>query len=594
MKYVIYQSHHQLADFESIRRDILKFFDLYKNTLEPTLIIGPELMLTGYPLQDLCLQKSFYEQYLQHLNFLEMNILSMPVQENLGFLLGGIDYHFDQEKIPSTLYNCLYFATPGQKLKVVYHKRQLPNYDIFDEKKYFTPGIKSGLWQWKDRTIGLMICEDMWGTSQESTLDPVHLLQSEATSQNLPLSAVINCSASPFNTGKQKQRLERATQISSYLNCPFIYVNRIGAEDEILFDGQSFILNSHKIHAQLGRFKTEHLEWVDKNSGQVAQDKTVNLQLATTWNQLFQADLEENEHNFHPCLRRWSDDECAEVLAALQFGFTEYAKKCGFKNFLVALSGGIDSGLVLAIAKLALPPEQQIEAIFMPGLHSTELSMKLATELCQNMKISLKYLPIKFLHTVNKNLFREHLGSDLTGVADENLQSRLRGMLIYTRSNQTGAMVINTSNKSEIAVGYSTQYGDSVGAISLIGDLYKTQVYQLCNYINAQYGQIIPQQMIERAPTAELRPNQTDEQSLLPYPTLDALLECILSYRYNLKDLIALGFEEASVTKIFNLYERSEYKRKQFCPIIKIRPKSFGFGYRVPICKNTKFYTIIN
>jgi NAD+ synthase (glutamine-hydrolysing) len=594
MQYLIYQSHHQLADFETIRKDILKILDQNSKTTGPKLIIGPELLLTGYPLQDLCLQKSFYEQYQEHLNLLEVTLLSMPENSQLGFLIGGLDYSFDQDNIPSKIFNCLFFATPGKKLEILYSKKLLPNYDIFDEKKYFTPGSQSGVWHWQGQSFALMICEDMWGTVLEKAQDPVLQLQGLAQSQGIKFTAIINCSASPFNTGKQLKRQSRAREISEYLNAPFIYVNRVGAEDEILFDGQSFVLDQNKTYVQLPRFKSETYLW-NPEAKITSSLPTVKIETSsTTWNQLFQADLEEQAQRFHPSLRPWSDEECDEVLNALQFGFLEYAKKCGFKNFLVALSGGIDSGLVLSIIKLCLPPEQQVEAIFMPGLHSTELSMKLAQELCINLQIQLKHLPIKFLHTVNKNLFREHLGSELSGVADENLQSRLRGMLLYTRSNQTNAMVVNTSNKSEIAVGYSTQYGDSVGALSLIGDLYKTQVYQLCHYINKKFGALIPKEMIDRAPTAELRPNQTDEQSLLPYPTLDALLECMLSYRYGFKDLINLGFEEKSIIKIMNLYQRSEYKRRQFCPILKIRPKSFGFGYRVPICKNTKFYTIID
>ncbi len=587
MKCILYQPNHSLADFEVIRKDILKQLHSHQNATSPTLIVGPELLLCGYPLQDLCLQKAFYDQYLSHIELLEQDLLKLSKNSQLGFLVGGIEYHFDHDTIPHKLYNCLYLATPGEKLQKLYTKILLPNYDIFDEKKYFQPGVEHGLWQWNGYSLGLMICEDMWGH------EPSELLLNACKTKNSALDAIINCSASPFHVGKLNQRLDRAKEISAIFQCPFIYVNRVGAEDEILFDGQSFAFNPSKGQTILGMFKPEIGEaTIIKNTVPFSATQGIPTQ-SNTWNQLFKADLVELDNSFHPSLRAWSDQECGEVFAALQFGLQEYARKCGMKNFLVALSGGIDSGLVLALAKLSLSPQQQIEAIFMPGLHSTELSMKLATEICQNLNMQLKHLPIKFLHTINKNLFREHIGSDVTGVADENLQSRIRGTLLYTRSNQTGAMVINTSNKSEIAVGYSTQYGDSVGALSLIGDLFKSQVYQLCNYINQKYGQIIPKQMIERAPTAELRPNQTDEQSLLPYNMLDPLLECILSYRYSAKDLVQLGFEATAVSKITTLYQQAEYKRKQFCPILKVRPKSFGFGYRVPICKNSKFYTIL-
>lgn len=588
MKCILLQTNHILADFDGIRADLLNQIKAHINETEVTLMISPELSLCGYPLQDLCLSKSFYEQYLKHYQLLEKEILHLPSQPHLGFLVGGIDYHFDNENIPQKLYNCIYLLTPGQKIQKIYSKILLPNYDIFDEKKYFSSGDQSGLWSWNNYQIGLMICEDMWGSI------PSDKLQVDLIKNNSQIDLVINCSASPFHVGKLEQRIQKAKEISNRFNCPFIYVNRVGAEDEILFDGQSFIIHQQKVIHTLPRFTANIFSYeIAKNTSSFKPAISENTDV-TTWNQLFKADLVELENNFHPSLRPWSDEQCQEVLEAIQFGLQEYARKSGLKNFLIALSGGIDSGLVLAITKLCLHPTQQVEAIFMPGLHSSELSMKLASTLCQNLQIQLKHLPIKFLHSIHKNLFREHLGTELEGLADENLQSRIRGMLLYTRSNQTGAMVINTSNKSEISVGYSTQYGDSVGALSIIGDLFKSQVYQLCHYINKKYKAPIPKAMIERPPTAELKPNQTDEQSLLPYSTLDPLLECILSNRYSINDLIGLGFEQAAVNKILTLYQRAEYKRHQFCPILKVRPKSFGFGYRVPICKNSNFYTIID
>src|SRR5690606_16453870 len=267
------------------------------------------------------------------------------------------------------------------------------------------------------------------------------------------------------------------------------------------------------------------------------------------------------------------------------FGLREYARKCGFQNYLVAVSGGIDSALVLALAKLALLPGQKLEAIYMPGFFSASESYDYSAQLCENLAIPLRHLPIKFTHSALRNQFMDVFSQELTGPADENIQSRLRGMLLYTRSNQTGAMVINTSNKSEIAVGYSTQYGDSVGAISLLGDLYKSEVYALAHFLNRRHNHVIPSGIIERAPSAELRADQTDQQSLPDYDQLDAILEGLLSYRMSVKELHALGFDHTVVTKVHDLWRKSEYKRRQFCPIIKIKAKSFGFGYRVPICK---------
>jgi len=256
----------------------------------------------------------------------------------------------------------------------------------------------------------------------------------------------------------------------------------------------------------------------------------------------------------------------------------------------VALSGGIDSALVLSLYKLALKSDQFLEAVYMPSKFSSSLSYELSYQLCQNLGIKLYSLPIKFLHSMIKNSFEDCFKESLKGIADENIQSRIRGALIYARSNQIGSLVPNTSNKSELAVGYSTQYGDSVGAIGPLGDLYKTEVYHLASYINEHFGNLIPEQIIQRPPSAELRENQEDSQSLPPYERLDAILEGILSYRFTQTDLIDRGFDEKEVSQVLKLYFSSEYKRKQFAPILKVKPKSFGFGYRVPLCKDFQVY----
>jgi NAD+ synthase (glutamine-hydrolysing) len=210
--------------------------------------------------------------------------------------------------------------------------------------------------------------------------------------------------------------------------------------------------------------------------------------------------------------------------------------------------------------------------------------------MCRHIRVPLRHLPIKFLHSTVKNVFTQTFTEKFGGLVDENVQSRLRGTLLYTRSNQTGAMVINTSNKSELAVGYSTQYGDSVGALSLLGDLYKTEVYRLARYVNEKHGKPIPEGIISRGPSAELRQNQLDEDSLPPYVRLDPMLEGVLTYRYGRRELSGLGFSEEEILKTLNLYLKSEYKRAQFCPILKIKAKSFGFGYRIPISKNVNYH----
>ena len=302
-----------------------------------------------------------------------------------------------------------------------------------------------------------------------------------------------------------------------------------------------------------------------------------------TWEALFRPALDTTQKP--ALLTPFTDEDCENTLEALKFGIREYAEKCGFKSFLIALSGGIDSALVLTIVRLALKDGEGLEAIYMPGFFSATMSYDLSSALCKNLGIKLKNLPIKFFHSAIRNAYKDNFGKAMENLTDENIQSRMRGMLLYTRANDLNSMVLNTSNKSEIAVGYSTQYGDSVGALSVLGDLYKTEVFALANFINKRYPGLIPEGIITRPPTAELRENQLDSQSLPPYDRLDPILEALLSYRMSVSEIVALGFTTEEVEKVHRLWRNSEFKRYQFSPIIKVKAKSFGFGYRVPICK---------
>jgi len=570
MQIHLYQTKHTIGDFDAIQKTLeTKRDDLKK----PGVHLFPELFLTGYPLQDLVLQKTFIERYLEMQKWLVDFVAKEEFSDSL-ILLGGLDYHFDDNGLPRDIENCV-FALQKGKVQNVYTKILLPNYDIFDEEKYFSPGNKACVLDYSGKRIGVMICEDMWVSSLHP-VDPVKLLA--ATKDSLDL--VVNLSASPFHIGKEEKRLQRGKELSSLFGAPFAYCNRVGGEDEILFDGGSFIVNGD---SELWRGNLFHIDQVSQDVPTFSGEKREpNTNIENTWESLFSPAL---DNNTPPKLPEMTDEICALTLQALAFGIQEYAQKCGFKKFLVALSGGIDSALVTAIVRLSLKEGQSMEAVYMPGFYSAEESYNWSLELCQNLGIPFKVQPIKFLHRTIGNDFKQNFGEELSGLSDENIQSRLRGALIYARSNQTGAMVLNTSNKSEIAVGYSTQYGDSVGALSVLGDLYKSEVFALSKYINKAHGNLIPDGIITRPPSAELRENQEDSQSLPPYERLDAMLEGILSYRLGLKELHGSGFVRDELEKVYGLYTKSEYKRSQFCPIIKVKAKSFGFGYRIPICK---------
>lgn len=489
--------------------------------------------------------------------------------------MGGLNYSLLDSGMPDTIKNCIFQVTKGG-IESIYTKQLLPNYDIFEEKKYFHAGNEKTILEINSKKIAFLICEDMWSSNVHKH-DPV----SQLTGEDLDL--VINISASPFNVGKMDKRVKRASDISNHLKCPFVYVNQVSGEDEILFDGRSFIQDSNETISMGDFFKASTLDF-ELDSKEKYKEITLK-ENSNTWEDLFAPRLTKDLK-----LKPLTDKECEEVLCALKFGFQEYAKKSKFNNFTLALSGGMDSALVLAIMRLSLEKGQYLEAVYMPSIYSSPLSYDLSLKLTQNLGIPLYNLPIKFLHSTAKNVFGQTFQEEFKGITDENIQSRLRGTLLYTRSNQINSMVVNTSNKSELAVGYSTQYGDSVGAISLLGDLYKSQVFTLAKYINKTQGNIIPEEIITRPPTAELREGQEDSQSLPTYDILDSILESVLSNRHTKSELLKKKFKEEDIDKALNLYRRSEYKRYQFCPILKVSTRSFGFGHRIPISKNSNFY----
>lgn len=581
MKITLHQTHHSIADFDSIRSYLTESF---ASDHPAGIHLFAELFLCGYPLQDLVLQKDFIDSYLENLRLVDIWCQEeFNAGEDTVLLLGGLHYEFDQMGLPLAIENCIYEARSGAPLKKVYVKKLLPNYDIFDEEKYFTPGELSGAWEFGGEHFALMICEDMW-TSSLHPIDPTQLLAEDFKKLGKSPRAIFNLSASPYDLRKPERRQQRALEIAQQFGAPFYYANRLGGEDEILFDGRSFCLTPDNQLEGLAAWATQ-TKTFSLAPGDKVTPKPQAFNLENTWESLFDPRLDDQNP---PELFKLSEADCAELIRALGFGVHEYARKCGFNKYTIALSGGIDSSLVLTLLRLTLPKDWELEALFMPGLYTATESYDLAHGLCQNLGIKLTTTPIKFFHSTVKNAYRDSYGQELDGLAGENIQARLRGAYLYARSNHSGSMVVNTSNKSEIAVGYSTQYGDSVGAVSMLGDLYKSEVYVLSRYINSAYNNIMPEGLITRLPSAELREDQHDQQSLPPYPVLDAILEGLLSYRLSTGDLIARGFAVEDVQKVFGLYTQSEYKRLQFCPIIKVRPKSFGFGHRIPITKRLR------
>jgi NAD+ synthase (glutamine-hydrolysing) len=582
MNLTIHQTHHTIADFDAIFEYLTTYFK-DKDKCEG-LHVFPELFLTGYPLQDLCLNKNFIEKYQNLLRRIDQwSTEELSSKSDMYLLMGGLSYELDENGNTLNIKNVIYELRPGQKMENHYSKVLLPNYDIFDEKKYFIPGDSSRIIDFQGKRIGLLVCEDMWPSSAHHT-NPVEALKQ--ADHNIDL--VVNLSASPFDLKKDKKRIQRGKEISKFIGSPFVYVNRVGVEDEIVFDGGSFMVSGDELVSQCQFFSedTVTIQTPDKRGDATAEDTE---SIPSTWEGLFDPALT-IEAGKVPELDHLSDDDCELLIKSLGMGVQEYARKSNFNKFLVALSGGMDSALVLTLIKLSLKEGQSLEAVYMPSKFSRDISHSLSVDLCKNLEIPFHVLPISPIHEMCRNEFKSNIGDELEGLADENIQSRLRGTLIYARSNQTNSLVINTSNKSELAVGYSTIYGDSVGAISMLGDVYKSEVFALAKYINRKYDNLIPEEIITRPPSAELREDQQDTDSLPPYERLDAILEGLLSYRLTWQDLVKAGFTEEEVSLVFNLYRKTEYKRSQFCPIIKVKAKSFGFGYRVPLCKDSRFY----
>lgn len=579
MQLNLHQTHHEIGDFEALFKYLTTTFS---SGNQKGLHVFPELFLTGYPLQDLVLQKTFIDDYQAFLADLSLWASSQfKSAEKTALLMGGLAYQFDNYGLPTIIENVMYLVEPGKKIKPIYAKQLLPNYDLYEEKKYFTAGTNTGIFQFENHIIGLLICEDMW-FSHLHELDPVEQLKDHLEKENLHCDLVVNISASPYHLGKFDQRVNRALEISRYLEAPFLYVNRVAAEDEILFDGKSFVVDGKNVVVQAKSFQADFLslalpKFIGPKTGSLNSS-------ANSWGNLFSTRLSSDTRVLLPL----KDAECAEIIDALLMGISDYSLKNKITKYTIALSGGMDSSLVLALLKILKDRKvtpMEIEAVFMPGFFSSSLSYDLSYDFCRNIGVKLTSMPIKFIHSAIRTGYRDCFHTEMKGLADENIQSRLRGALIYARSNEANSMVLNTSNKSEIAVGYSTIYGDSVGALSVLGDLYKSEVFELAQYINRNYNEMIPPEIISRPPSAELRENQEDAQSLPAYDLLDPILEAMLSMRFSPQDLIKKGHNKDQVLKVFQLLVRSEYKRRQFCPIIKIKAKSFGFGYRVPISK---------
>ena len=553
------QINSSVGDFEGNKRKIIDCIDQAKS-IKADIIAFPELAITGYPPQDLLFNTKFIETNLEVLDGI------VTESNDITSIIGFVDK--DQN---DNIYNSAAIIS-DKTLQGVYHKMHLPNYGVFDEKRYFSKGSKTKLIVLGKTKIGVSICEDIWHPN-----GPIL----EQALQGAQLS--ININGSPYHAGKKKVR-ENLLKSHSINHQLFIgYINMVGGQDELVFDGNSMLLNPNgEIIAQANQFE-EDLVFTDLkiNEPKLEREKPLVTQHVINESIQLSDDLTQNK----PVLQRnfpVQYDQIGEIYAALVLGTKDYVHKCGFKKVIVALSGGIDSSLVTTIAVDALGV-QNVTAVSLPSKYSSQSSIDDAELLSRNLGITLHTIPINSsVNVFDKTLesYLENIEDDLT---NQNVQSRIRGLIMMALSNNSGALVLATGNKSEMAVGYATIYGDMAGGYAVIKDVPKTLVYKLASYRNSINEPLIPSSVLLKAPSAELKPNQKDQDYLPEYDVLDEILKEYIENENSPEEISEKGFPLELVEKIIKMVDQSEYKRQQAAPGIKITSKNFGRDRRMPI-----------
>ena len=504
------------------------------------LIIFSELSIIGYPPEDLLFSDT-YEYYQE--GFLEE---LLPLSIDCDIIVGGIEANLNSQG--KKYFNTAIFISKGQ-VKSRVRKALLPSYDVFNETRFFEPGTEFSCIESHQKKIALTICEDIWDevNPQLYSVSPLDKLAKQEPD------LIINIAASPYEFNKSVQREKILTHKCQKHRIPAIYVNQVGAQTELLFDGNSTVMSAEgQIILKLPSFK-EKIDFVDFAEGKLTPVKKSKV----------------------------ISEPLAELKLALEIGIKDYFSKNGFKKAVLGSSGGIDSAIVQTLASNALGAEN-VTAVLMPSKFSSKSSIEDAEKLSLNLRNPFHIVPIGSIYNENMKILTEMYGKTEFDVTEENLQSRIRAVILMAFSNKHGNLLLNTSNKSELAVGYGTLYGDMCGALSVIGDLYKSQVFALARYINLE-KEIIPYNIIEKAPSAELRPNQKDSDSLPDYEVLDNILRRYIEDGFSVEQLIAEGYDEDICRKILKLVAINEHKRYQAPPVLKVSKKAFGRGRIIPL-----------
>ncbi len=561
MKIALAQQNYHIGNFEDNIRKIIDGIEWAKKQ-NADLVVFSELCICGYPPRDFLEFNDFINKCYESLDRIKQ------YADTIGVLVGSPARN--PQKEGKDLFNAV-FLLYEKEVKAEIHKTLLPNYDVFDEYRYFEPADSWNVITFKGKKLAVTICEDIWnmGDNLLYRITPMEKL--------MPFrpDVMINLSASPYNYAQDIVRNSIVRAHTIKYNLPMLYCNTVGSQTEIVFDGGSLVydINGNRIK-EMKYFEEDYqvfdLESLCKRSGSAAAETATYFYSAREVGQdVNTLDYLADKKNIE------------EIYHAVILGIKDYFYKMGFAKAILGSSGGIDSAVTLVLACEALGKEN-VRAILMPSQYSSSHSLGDAEQLSRRLGNPYDVLPIKNIYesflTELKPLFKELP----FGVAEENIQSRTRGNLLMAIANKFGYILLNTSNKSELATGYGTLYGDMAGGLSVLGDLYKTQIYALARFINRQQ-EIIPDHIITKAPSAELRPNQKDSDSLPEYDVLDRILYQYIELRQGPAEIVAKGYEPALVARVLKLVNTNEYKRNQFCPIIRVSCKAFGVGRRLPI-----------
>ncbi|THB67540.1 MAG: NAD+ synthase [Gammaproteobacteria bacterium] len=545
MKIVLAQCNFTVGDFDGNFNKIVDILEEYGSIAD--MLVFPEMSFTGYYPMDLIERPGFFERQNRALR----DLLKVTEQFDCVVVIGGISENKDSGK---PFRNSLFLIKDG-RIIFDYSKKLLPNYNIFDERRHFEPGTDSGIFEYQGKTIGFLICEDGWGESADSNYDSNPLKEFDNK-----IDLLVSINASPASEGKQKERIDIYSENCKRLGAGAVYVNMVGGNDEIVFDGNSFYMSKNgEIKLKLAAY-AEDVSLIDTTL--IGEMKTVDIHGANIY-----------------------EDFYRQII----LGLKDYVEKCGFRGVVIGSSGGIDSALTIALAVAALGAENVI-AVTMPGPFSSGGSVGDSESLCSNLGVRLFNVSIVDAYHLAQKRFTDSFGGEPGRLTKENMQARIRGQIIMEYSNNFGHLPLSTGNKSEMSVGYATLYGDMNGGLNLIGDLYKTEVYGLSQYINRiNCSEIIPDAIIEKEPSAELSEGQKDSDSLPEYELLDAVLKLYIEGEFldnrEIADINSIidKYNFKDIASVMKMVDRAEYKRRQAPPIIRVHKRSFGCGRRLPI-----------